>query len=145
MEHLLEDIFCSFQHLQKHFSEQVSVWVCVCASATPPPPIALSCHPTPGARGRGHGWSTMWELVPAGGVNRPPDGIKIYTTGRKTHKHTQECTHKHCTVVLKYAQRTWVSFSRFIHWYFLQNEGSFFLSLLLVPKKEWRRWAEEDR
>lgn len=59
------------------------MWVCFNR-----PPVALSCHPQPGACDHGHGWSTMWELVPAGGVKRLPDGIKIYTRGGKRQKHT---------------------------------------------------------
>lgn len=91
----------------------VCVRRCVCVHQLHTPP--WSPFMSPNTRGL---WpwprvSTMWELVPAGGVNRPPDVIKIYTTGGKTHKHTQNCAHKHCTVLLNYTQRKWVSFSWF--------------------------------
>lgn len=90
----------------------VCVHVCVCISCTHTPG-ALSCHPTPGACGRGHGWSTMWELVPAGGVNRPPDVIKIYTTGGKnTQTHTKMCTQTLYSSFKLYPEE-WVSFSWF--------------------------------
>lgn len=58
----------------------------------PPPPVALLCHPALGARSNGRGWSTMWELVPVGGVKRPPWWYQnIYHNGIVTHTHQ---THK---------------------------------------------------
>lgn len=115
----------------------VCIQMCVCACKSAVPPVAPSCHPTPGACGCGHGWSTMWELVPAGGVKRPPDGIKKYHRGT-TQTHTY--ANKHPQELQNTLQRTCV-FPGHTQWCFHQNAHSG-MSIVLIGSYEFSLLSE---